>query len=103
MHPTVGVFYSKKSGGWIHLPATSDYFNSHNWIPTVGDRIAICGPDIELLKDAVDTTVIDSSGILARETTAVAVEFYKTVVTVKERIFNYSLCEIALVCEYIPF
>lgn len=103
MHPIVGVFYSKKSGGWIHLPATSEYLNSHNWIPTVGDRIAICGTDIELLKEAIDNAVIDSDGTLTTETTLVAVEFHKTVVTVKERIFNYSLCEIALVCEYVVF
>jgi len=103
MFPIAGVFYSKKSRGWIHLPATSEYLNSHNWILNVGDRLAICGADIELLKEDIDSTVVDPSGTLTSETTSVPIEFHKTVVTVMERIFNYSLCEVALVCKYRPF
>lgn len=78
----VGIFVHKgTSKSWLHAPATSEFFNQKNWIPNLGDRIALRSSDYESLN----------------------IELNDTVVTVKEKIYNYSLCEVAIVCEYEPF
>ena len=94
----IGVFYHEAAGSpWALLTETSEMLTNWQSIPDLGDRISVRSADHHLILQQPSTEV---GGI---ESAVLPDDFRKTVVTVTERIYNYSLCDVALVCEYKPF
>jgi len=96
----IGVFYQEAAGSpWEMLSETSEMLTNWQSVPALGDRISVRSADHHLILRQ------PSSATEAGETKSKVLpdDFYKTVVTVTERIYNYSLCDVALVCEYKPF
>lgn len=90
--PTVGLFYYQpgKVPVWLLLPATSQHISNKGIIPVLGDRINLLSADHPRIVS------FDDAGVPAED-------FYKTVVTVTERVHGYLHYDIALLCEYKPF
>jgi hypothetical protein len=97
MSLSVGVFYHESAGTpWTMLPATSEWLTELGSLPALGDRLAVKGADNHLILPEMSPEQGYSGG-------NPPADFYKTVITITERIYNYSLCDIALVCEYKAF
>lgn len=97
MSPTIGVFYHEAAGAaWKMLPITGELLTHWQSVPNLGDRIAVRAADHHLIlpqpNGATEKNAVKSIELPD--------DFYKTVLTVIERIYNYSLCDIALICGY---
>jgi hypothetical protein len=90
--PIIGLFYYQpgKVPVWLPLPATSYHLSNKGVTPGLGDRVSL------LSADHARILSFDNAG-------APPEEFYKTVVTITERIHGYLHYDIALLCEYKPF
>jgi predicted DNA binding CopG/RHH family protein len=90
--PTYGLFYHQPGSVsvWLSLPATSQHLSDRGIAPGIGDRVTLLKADHPRISSGADGTIPPE-------------DFYKTVVTVTERIHGYLHYDIAFLCEYKPF
>jgi hypothetical protein len=78
------------------LPATSKRFSDKGWIAKVGDRIVVHSADHSLITGWSQSK---QKGRFSNESDNTAV----IILTVIECVYDYSLSDVGIICECLPF
>lgn len=99
MSDIISVFYhdATASTPLTMLPATSDHFTTKSWIAKVGDRIVVRSADHSLItgwsqskqEGRFSNELDNTAGII--------------ILTVIECVYDYSLSDVGIICECLPF
>lgn len=82
---------------WVILPATSKRFTAQGWIAKRGDRIVVQSSDYGLIPN---WSQAKQSGPLTLETGNAAGIIILTVI---ECVYDYSLSDVGIICECLPY
>lgn len=79
------------------LPATSDRFTAKGWVAKVGDRIVVQSADYPLIIGWAQSK--QQGRLSTEEKNHVGI----IILTVIECVYDYSLSDIGIICECVPF
>ena len=99
MTDIISIVYhdATSSAPFAILPATSERFTARGWVAKAGDRIVVQSADHMLItgwaqskqQGRLSTEVENPAGII--------------ILTVVECVYDYSLSDIGIICECLPF